>query len=1330
MAIFTALSSAFTGLGAWFAGLGVFGKAFLKIGLGLIINKAAASLAGKPKQTPFGVVGKIQRGADIPQSFILGKYATAGSFEWGEEFGSAGGTPNAYFVQVIELSNLPVNGLDGVWIDGERQTIISGEDHSDFGSPILEKRVGSTDYAWVKFYDGNQTTADPWLSTAFTTGDWALDSNFIGLGNAYAIVVTRFNQDLFNGYANWLFEIDGVPLLDPTTSSVGGDGDYDPTVQVYNLLKGFEYNGDWFYGGQKIQLSQLPTSHFAFQQAKTQPDFQSGLEVAVNAEIASTIEEILAAAGGRISETGGVYKTLMVSPDAPVMSFTDDDIITTEEQSFTPFYGLADAINGISAVYPSPSQGWATETAPPLFDSDFEEEDDGRRLLADVQFPAVTDDEQVQRLMAIALKEARRARRHTITFPPRFWVIDSGDTISWSSDRNGYTNKEFRVDGVLDLVNGDVLLDITEIDSTDYSWNRATDYTPIDPSPVVWPDPPIQAVGNFGATQSVLTTDGGSNRISAIAVSWDNSVLDDLFAIRIQVQRTSDDSVVFDKQILEVSEGIYPVSENIVGGTEYRVRAKFVPYTNRQTSWTGYITLTTTDVRLGLDGLDSSISDTIDSMASDIIENALSASIALSLTGDPKFINTDKKQWAVNSDLTTLLPDSSTYDPRVTIVSSTDPEAGGNDIVCNGQVDLYHTTPVQIDTSRKYKMRIRVKREAVVSSGDDDARLRVGFRSYDNADVRLTNGTWCVANNLTLTEFPVSSNFVEFVSDIITGEASSGTNSFRVGTTAIRPAFQLNRNNGVTGDIMRLSEWFFEDVTDVEATSSSAADADQSRIDAETASSAASVSESNAAASATSAAGDAAAAQASKEVAIKMYSEGAHPNPIFENWDSAEPDNYQLVDGIGTSVSSKNTNDSKYNTNCVEMTADITEENNKPYLYTRTYHEITNIVQNPKAVRIVIELELISGTWGNCHIRHRWLASSGGTNSSRIKHYISDFVDNSETGIIHRIEMYAERPDDFVAGSGPDDFYRTYLYSNDNENQSIGGLTKSNKTYRVHSYQIQAVLGESQATITQTALGTVEGHLSSAVTLRAEAGSGGATLELVAADDTENGSASTARIHADNIILDGTIQSAKIANAAISEAKIEDAAITNAKIADIIESDNFVAGSAGWQIDFSGDAEFNSLVVREGNLESGAATDLHVDTDTRTIGFTRYSDQSPSWTQLVTETVNIQSGQKAIMTVTVALKEVTGGLPAYTVRVTSPDLTHEQTLVFQQFEGNYKALFQFTIPYDGTTGNKTFTLDIDASTGFNLIGGIRHPHSEGTAEIKSFLGVTVHKAAG
>ncbi|MGY3494887.1 hypothetical protein [Bradyrhizobium sp. USDA 4502] len=40
------------------------------------------------------------------------------------------------------------------------------------------------------------------------------------------------------------------------------------------------------------------------------------------------------------------------------------NILSSEPQTFRPFFALADSVNGVQARYPDPTQGWQYTTAP------------------------------------------------------------------------------------------------------------------------------------------------------------------------------------------------------------------------------------------------------------------------------------------------------------------------------------------------------------------------------------------------------------------------------------------------------------------------------------------------------------------------------------------------------------------------------------------------------------------------------------------------------------------------------------------------------------------------------------------------------------------------------------------------------------------------------------------------------------------------------------------------------------------------------------------------------------------------------------------------------
>lgn len=647
--IFSGIAAAIGAIGTFIGGLGAIGAAALQVTVGIGLSYLSQAIAGKPNegapaatQSAFAVQGTLQHGGDVPRSFPLGATLTAGSLVYANTWGNSGGTPNAFETQVRALSDLPIPGISQVWVDGKLCTLDSTA-HATLGYPVLEYRVDGVDHVWIKFYDGTQTTADSLLVNSVSSVDRPYASTRVGYGIAYVICTSRVNNTLFTGHPDYKFTVQGIPLYDPSKddtaggtgdhrysdpSTWGGDGDNFPAVQIYNVKRGIKYGGNWLYGLQNMTANRLPTSNWIAQIEKCrdeidgldglEPTYRSGLQVNVNTQIAETVKALLTACQGKVSEIGGFYKIHLGEPDSPVFSFTDDDIISTEEQSFTPFYGLSDTINGISAKYPEPAEGWNTKVAPPLYNSDYEVQDGNRRLMADVSLDAVPYSAQVQRLMASALAEARRARRHTQTHGPEAWIVEPGDVVSWTSIRNSYSNKLLRVDGMVDKANLDVTLDLTEVDPTDF--NPPAEYI----EPVTGPTgpvyPPTQQIVDWDADPYTIIDDDGLSRRPAILLQWNGDV-DDVAAIQYEVRLKLNNSVVNRGSTNSVTDGETVISENLLPNTIYEVRGRYVPANPRDTEWSDWLTVTTPDVRFSTKDWEEGLADYVENQLGNGIEN-------------------------------------------------------------------------------------------------------------------------------------------------------------------------------------------------------------------------------------------------------------------------------------------------------------------------------------------------------------------------------------------------------------------------------------------------------------------------------------------------------------------------------------------------------------------------------------------------------------------------------------------------------------------------------------------------------------------------------------
>lgn len=628
MAVFSGLAAITGGLLSSTFLSGALGGALLRIAVGVGLSLAARALSGEKTPEAGGVKGKLQAGGDVSRSVVFGRTCTAGSLVYANTWGKSGKTPNAYFTQVIALADHPIRELTGLWVNGEPVTIdTSDTSYGDWGFPVKEYETdGDDNHLWIKWYDGTQTVADPFLVNTVSNAKYPYSNKRIGKGVAYAVVTSQADPELFTGFPQFKFEIQGRKLYDiskdstaggsgpqrwSTPSTWGGDGDDLLAVQVYNLLRGITEQGTWLYGLQTVTGARLPAADWIAQVNKCrlqvqgpdglEPQFVTGGEITVDTPIGDIVDKLLTGGNARLIETAGTYKIRVGEPNPPVGAINDEVILDTEEQTFTPFFGLSETVNGITATYPEPNEGWNTKAAPPLYNATFEVEDGNRRLLTDVPMDYVYRSGQVQRLMKAALNEARRARRHTFVLPPAYWTLEPGDVISWTSERNGYVNKLMRVDGVTDKANLDVVVDLTEVDPSDYDWDPDTDYTPPVFAPIGTIRPTPQPIVDFSAVASVAQDDNGNNRRCAILLGWDGDQ-PDVDLVMYEIRTAWDLSVIFAGRTERVSVGSMLVAPGmlLLPTKSYQIRARYATYAgNRPFEWSDWIPVTMLDIRLG-----------------------------------------------------------------------------------------------------------------------------------------------------------------------------------------------------------------------------------------------------------------------------------------------------------------------------------------------------------------------------------------------------------------------------------------------------------------------------------------------------------------------------------------------------------------------------------------------------------------------------------------------------------------------------------------------------------------------------------------------------------
>lgn len=582
----------------------------------------AQALQDQPQAEQTGIKTDVTTaGESTPQSTILGTYATAGNMVCPPmTAGRANGAPNGFLTYVIDVSDMPVTGMAGLWINDEK-VVLGPPDPAGslypFHRPVTEgKHAGQ---AWVRFYDGTQTAASDSLTPHGGERPWTAD--MIGRGVAYAIVRFRYNTEVYTGLPSVLFEVDGVRLYDPRQdSTAGGTGTQrwanpatwthtrNPAVMIYNILRGITLPDGTVWGGEATAADLPAANWFAAMNecdlvVGGKPQYQAGYEVHIGPESmggrepASVIESLLRVCSGQITEFGGVWRMRAGPVGAPVAVFSDDDIIITEGQQFEPFPGLSETYNAVHAQYVEPGERWASKEAPPRYTPAYEAEDDDRRLVASLNLDACTDGTQAQRLMLSYAKDGRRARYHDFTLPPDFSHIDVLDAIAWTSERNGYISKVGEVTSA--SVGSQSLLTRVgwrERDPADYDWTPGLEL-PTVVNPVTLYPPAPQAVPGWAVSATTVKDAGGADRRPAIVLSWSPDV-EDATGIAYEIRVSGRTEIASAGSTQAFVAGGLIVTEGVLPAIQMQARGRLV-VPNRATAWTAWTNVLTPDVRLG-----------------------------------------------------------------------------------------------------------------------------------------------------------------------------------------------------------------------------------------------------------------------------------------------------------------------------------------------------------------------------------------------------------------------------------------------------------------------------------------------------------------------------------------------------------------------------------------------------------------------------------------------------------------------------------------------------------------------------------------------------------
>lgn len=578
-------------------GGGVLAAAVAQVVVGLGLSYVSQSLFGRDATSAAAdPVTQTSRtnGTVAPQRVLLGRVSTVGHDMFPPychgRLGVAVRNDNGgqYMTIGVALSDLPVNGLHSVTIQ-DLEFVVGTHlvDNGNSAGFTIADGLGD-EYSryhgkmWVKFYNGSQTQADPFMRSVFATHeDRPYTEDMIYEGGAYALLTVKYDNELWTNLSDIGWIVDGV--------SVDGAFTKNPVKLANYIARGITLPSGDVYGPQ------MPFDDDWLYPAITacnDAGFTAGLEVQVGGPNGDgltpldAIEDLLEACAGRAWDDGGTLKVTALDGGLPVSHITDTTILVSQGRTAEKASSLKDRTNSVTITHPNSEELWKLVAAP-TFTDDGAVEVDGERLPVALTYPAVTASNQAQTLAGMLVADAQRVRLHTFALPLRYGYLTCQDKITWSSDIHGYDGKSFRVESISRLPTYTVVT-VRETDPDDFN-PEAVSLTPYVPT-IYTPSGPTALV--TGATFTAKAQESADGNLAAgVVIRVDNNPAS-AQSVRWQIRaRDSEDYLSGTFEPDELSTFVV-----LAAGVAYEGRAKFVA-SDRTALWSAWSYFLTPDVR-------------------------------------------------------------------------------------------------------------------------------------------------------------------------------------------------------------------------------------------------------------------------------------------------------------------------------------------------------------------------------------------------------------------------------------------------------------------------------------------------------------------------------------------------------------------------------------------------------------------------------------------------------------------------------------------------------------------------------------------------------------
>lgn len=587
-------------------GLGLVGEAIVGIGLSFGVSYLARKLQPQPSnQAAQGMQLSLSYNANGPRQIAFGLAASAGSLVYHNTYGPNG---NDYVQLVFKLADSPCTSLESVFIDGKKCTLGAEVTTGNQTGYTVDEYPG---VMWIKFHEGAWDQAADADLVAKATGTSGWSTNNRGRGVCYVRVTLKYDAEKYkNGIPPFLFVFKGAKVYDiRKDSTAGGSGAHrwgdestyewtdNPAVCLYNYKRGIYVNGKKV-GGMNVPGVSMPVDVWTaaanacnesvnLKAGGSEKRYRLNGIVDVDSEHATVVRDMVSTMAGTLADASGVFKLYAGVSRAPVLTITDDDLISNAPVKFVPKLSRSGLVNAVFGSFNDPEKLYQSSSLPPRISPDDEEADGGVELTENYSLAYVSSQTQGQRILEILRRKGRYQRSLSQTLCAKAAMLESGDWITFNSKRYGFEGVTFEV--TLGTLNRDatVPVELREVSAGIYPWSAASDeLDPLNPHDVGPGGERFSTVQVSGLFPVVITT-GTSIQRPGLRIEW--TPVDDATVTTLELEyRQVGTEAVLKDTIFDPTVGQYTFTTGIQSGVEYEARMNLITAPPRATVWSAW----------------------------------------------------------------------------------------------------------------------------------------------------------------------------------------------------------------------------------------------------------------------------------------------------------------------------------------------------------------------------------------------------------------------------------------------------------------------------------------------------------------------------------------------------------------------------------------------------------------------------------------------------------------------------------------------------------------------------------------------------------------------